>query len=218
MSEEKKNIYQRLADLKVELQQKEIPKSGKNEALGYKYHELRDFLPVITELNQQHGLLSVFDNDTENEVAVLRIYNTDKPDEYIDVRVQYVSAEMQPKTDPIQKLGATQTYLRRYAYMNAYDIIEHDIVDASAGSEPKKPKVNTDEAIKKLKAWVKERVGDKAPEVEKSAMTNLGIEKWSDVEWGDNSSKKAVFDELKDEIDKVKKAETNKEAEGMLDD
>jgi hypothetical protein len=34
-------------------------------------------------------------------------------------------------THPIQNLGAVETYQRRYLWMTAMEIVEHDILDAS---------------------------------------------------------------------------------------
>ncbi len=45
---------------------------------------------------------------------------------------------------PVQNLGATQTYLRRYLYVLALEIVEHDALDATTGSEaPKAAKAVT---------------------------------------------------------------------------
>jgi hypothetical protein len=39
----------------------------------------------------------------------------------------------------VQNLGAVQTYLRRYLWTNAFEIVEHDALDATMGKdEPKK--------------------------------------------------------------------------------
>jgi hypothetical protein len=34
----------------------------------------------------------------------------------------------------VQNLGAVQTYLRRYLWTNAFEIVEHDAIDSSAGA------------------------------------------------------------------------------------
>jgi hypothetical protein len=35
----------------------------------------------------------------------------------------------------IQAMGAMMTYIRRYLYVNALEIVEHDAIDATAGKE-----------------------------------------------------------------------------------
>jgi hypothetical protein len=43
-------------------------------------------------------------------------------------------------THPIQNLGAVETYQRRYLWMTAMEIVEHDVLDANTGyDEPVKP-------------------------------------------------------------------------------
>jgi hypothetical protein len=39
---------------------------------------------------------------------------------------------------PIQNLGAVETYSRRYLYVTALEIVEHDALDATTGSESTK--------------------------------------------------------------------------------
>ena len=146
-------IHQKLATIKKELANTAIPKSGLNRHLNFKYHELADFLGVITRLNAEHGINEVI--SVNNELATLTLYDTEG-DGRIDVTVPFVMADMQPKNDAVQKLGATLTYLRRYLYVQAYAITEHDSIDAMPLKEdaPAKPKVTTNDPAKKLYAHV----------------------------------------------------------------
>ena len=51
MVEEKKlNIFQKIQRARVELQKKDIKKTGLNKYSGYKYFDLGDFLPHINSL------------------------------------------------------------------------------------------------------------------------------------------------------------------------
>ena len=43
----KKNVFERLQNVRVELQQKEMKKSGKNKFSHNYYFELADFLPLV---------------------------------------------------------------------------------------------------------------------------------------------------------------------------
>jgi hypothetical protein len=38
---------------------------------------------------------------------------------------------------PIQNLGAVESYQRRYLWMTAMEIVEHDIIDSAPSAEPK---------------------------------------------------------------------------------
>ena len=158
---EKKNIYQKINTIKKELSEREIKKSGHNKHLNFNYHELSDFLSVITSLNEKHGVNEKI--DITSDISTLTLTNVDNPEETQVTTVQTVMAEMQPKNDPIQKLGATITYIRRYLYLIAYSITDHDVIDAQNLKE-ESTKITAEEnksAIDKLKLYVKNQVSDK---------------------------------------------------------
>jgi len=145
------NIYKKITDLKQEFSTIEVKKSGKNAHLGFRYHELSDFLGIISQLNQKFGIAEHI--SVTNETATLTLTNVDKPEEAIVVAVPFVMADMQAKNDSIQKLGATLTYLRRYLYVQAYAITEHDVIDAQ---NLKEVKVDNETQAKKLFAYIKQ--------------------------------------------------------------
>ena len=145
------NIYQKINELKRDFSTIEVKKSGKNAHLGFKYHELSDFLGIIARLNVKYGVAEHI--SINNEQATLTLTNTDDPSEQIQVSVPFVMADMQTKNDSIQKLGATLTYLRRYLYVQAYAITEHDVIDAQ---NLKEVKVDNDNQAKKFFAFVKQ--------------------------------------------------------------
>jgi hypothetical protein len=145
------NIYKKISELKKEFSTIEVKKSGKNAHLGFKYHELSDFLGIIAHLNVKYGVAEHISID--NQQATLTLTNVDEPSEQIKVSVPFVMADMQTKNDSIQKLGATLTYLRRYLYVQAYAITEHDVIDAQ---NLKEVKVDNDSQAKKFFAFVKQ--------------------------------------------------------------
>jgi len=112
---------------------------------------LSDFLGIIAHLNVKYGVAEHI--SINNEQATLTLTNTDDPSEQIQVSVPFVMADMQTKNDSIQKLGATLTYLRRYLYVQAYAITEHDVIDAQ---NLKEVKVDNDNQAKKFFAFVKQ--------------------------------------------------------------
>lgn len=136
---DKINIYKRIQDSRCQLQQVSFKKSGKNKHLGYEYFELGDFLPTINDIMQKNGLSSFVNFGAEE--ATLTIVNVDNPDERIVFTSPVADAGLRGST-PIQGLGAIQTYLRRYLYMNAFEIVENDILDATQGKP--NPRVTDD--------------------------------------------------------------------------
>lgn len=141
------NIYEKIQKVKLELSKRELKKSGENKFSNFKYYELGDFLPSIIELCDKHklftqitfaddlGILSIIDTESKYE---------DKNGEIQYDIVQYTSPlkEIELKgANAIQALGGVQTYLRRYLYMNAFDIVEADMFDSAKFEKEKKKKV-----------------------------------------------------------------------------
>lgn len=128
------NIYEKLQAARVELQNKKLKKSGKNKFAGFDYFELSDFLPAINEIFNNLKLFSRFlINDKQ---ATLEIINTEKPDE--TVLFSMPTAELELKgCNKLQALGGVNTYMRRYLYLNALEIVEADLFDAEAGKDNK---------------------------------------------------------------------------------
>ena len=60
----------------------------------------------------------------------MRIVNTDKPDEVVEITSPMAEANLKG-CHPIQNLGAVESYTRRYLWVAALEIIEHDGIDSS---------------------------------------------------------------------------------------
>lgn len=119
-------VYSKLAKARVELQNTDLKKSGHNKFAGFKYYELGDFLPHINRIFNELGLVSIF--NLNNEVATLTILDSETESSVVfeSPTEELVQKGMQP----IQALGSKHTYLKRYLYLNALEIVEHDIVDS----------------------------------------------------------------------------------------
>jgi hypothetical protein len=117
---------------RIALQGTKLTKSGKNKFAGYNYFELGDFLPTVQEIFLKLGICGVVSYGTEQ--AVLTIYDCEKPDDRILISSPMSSAALKGAHE-IQNLGAVQTYLRRYLWVTAMEIVEHDALDAVLGSD-----------------------------------------------------------------------------------
>jgi hypothetical protein len=116
---------------RLDLQGRKLNKSGHNKFAGYKYFELGDFLPTIQEIFAQQGLCGVV--SYLPDVAVLTITDMDDGT-YIHINSPMSSAALKGCHE-VQNLGAVQTYLRRYLWVTAMEIVEHDALDATTGAE-----------------------------------------------------------------------------------
>ena len=120
-------VYEKLQKARIKLQHTELKKSGHNKFAGYKYFELGDFLPAIQSIFFELKLCPVVSFGTE--LATLRIIDTENGG---CVTFTSPMAEAQLKgCHPIQNLGAVETYSRRYLYVTALEIVEHDAIDSS---------------------------------------------------------------------------------------
>jgi hypothetical protein len=127
------NVFKKLQDARVRLHNTQLHKSGKNNFAKFNYFELADFIPTVTKIFNELGLCGVvsFTSDT----AYLTIYNVDgEKDDFVTFTSPLVMASMD-RVQPIQSLGATHTYLRRYLWLMAMEIVENDVVDAAEPAE-----------------------------------------------------------------------------------
>lgn len=133
-------VEQKLQQCRVELQKKGLKKSGKNNYAGFTYFELADFLPAVNEMFANKNLFSNF--SMLDTIATLKITDLDDKTEVVFTSPV---AELELKgCNKIQELGGTHTYLKRYLYVNALEIVEADLFDSTSGkteSEPKNDKV-----------------------------------------------------------------------------
>lgn len=146
--DEMMNIYGKLAKMKCEFQEKPLRKTGHNKFAGFKYFKLEDIMPIINALMDKHGLCGVISFD--KEYATLTVINVDEPTETIVITSPMADANTKNST-PIQALGSTQTYLRRYLYLALLDIVEDDELDATIGKEEMKPSNKTKTNAKVVK-------------------------------------------------------------------
>ena len=130
---------------RCEFQEKPLKKSGHNKFAGYHYFELGDFLPTINSLLEKYNLCSNISFD--NDMATLTIVNAENTDEKLVFTSPMSEANLK-SCHAVQNLGAVQTYLRRYLWVNAFEIVESDGLDATTGKDDKtsKTKANVNAA------------------------------------------------------------------------
>lgn len=138
------NVYQKLNVARNKFHNTEIKKSGQNKFAGYKYFELGDFIVPALSIFDEVGLTSIISFGKES--ADMRIINTDKPEEMIVIESPMSEANLKG-CHPVQNLGAVQTYIRRYLWVAALEIVEHDALDSSKPVEDKKVIITPSQGI-----------------------------------------------------------------------
>ncbi len=121
------NVYGKLNAARAAFHAMPLKKSGKNSFAGYSYFELGDFLIPALKVFETYGLCPVI--SFTQDMATLNVVDTENGDT-ISFTSPMADANLKG-THPIQNLGAVETYQRRYLYMAALEIVEHDAIDAS---------------------------------------------------------------------------------------
>jgi hypothetical protein len=164
------NVYQKLNAARNKFHNTEIKKSGHNKFAGYKYFELGDFIVPALSIFDEVGLTSIISFGKES--ADMRIINTDKPEEMIVIESPMSEANLKG-CHPVQNLGAVQTYIRRYLWVAALEIVEHDALDSSKPVEDKKVIITPSQGI-----------ADTIPQEEMQYLQELAVELIANVAEG----------------------------------
>jgi hypothetical protein len=129
------SVHKKLMEARIQLQQTKLIKSGHNKFAGYKYFELGDFLPTVQNIFNSIGLCGIVSYD-EN-IAQLNIVDIDDSSS-ITITSPMGKAALKGVHE-VQNIGAVETYQRRYLWVTAMEIVEHDVLDAVTGTDSGTP-------------------------------------------------------------------------------
>lgn len=116
-------IYEKLAEARTRLN---VKKTGRNNFAKYGYFELADFLPEINLLAKELGFVCLVSFDAEKATMTIK----DATGEGEIIFTSPMSTAELKGCHAVQNLGAVQTYLRRYLYQTAFEIVEAEQLDA----------------------------------------------------------------------------------------
>ncbi|MCP5244828.1 MAG: ERF family protein [Burkholderiales bacterium] len=203
------SALQKLMQARIELQGTKLKKSGQNKFAGYSYFELSDFLPAVQTIFNNLKLAGVV--SFMGDHAKLTI--TDIEDgSFIDICTPMASANLKGCHE-VQNLGAVQTYIRRYLWVTALEIVEHDVLDggnfgdAEKKEEKPKPSPTKPELVpSNTNAW------NRAISVFGKDGNLKAVEEHMTI--SDENRKKLIADAKKQNVGELKKAD-NKELEDI---
>jgi hypothetical protein len=127
------SVYRKLMAARKTFHELELKKTGRNEFAKYNYFELGDFLIPALKVFNEVGLCALPVSFTK-ETATMTILDVDKPDDRIVFESPMGSAALKGCHE-VQNIGAVETYQRRYLWVAALEIVEHDALDATTGHE-----------------------------------------------------------------------------------
>lgn len=123
------SVYRKLNEARTKIQNTTMKKTGKNTYSGYDYFTLADILPealkIFTELNLS-GVISFTDTTASMTITDL------EGGGQIVITSPMGSANLKGCHE-VQNIGAVETYQRRYLWVTALEIIEHDELDSTTG-------------------------------------------------------------------------------------
>ena len=153
------NVYTKLNQAREVFHQKKLKKSGLNKFAGYQYFELADFIIPALQIFEEHRLCAFI--SFTKEYADMRIVDIDNPQDVITISSPMSEASLKG-CHPEKNLGAVQTYLRRYLWVAALEIVEHDALDATTGKKGDAPVITP-----------KGSTGDDLPDEEKEFLREM---------------------------------------------
>jgi hypothetical protein len=128
------SVYTKLNRARMALAKRKLEKTGHNKFAGYKYFELGDFIQPAQEIFDDIGLCGVV--SFAPDIATLTI--TDTEDNSQIVITSPMGSAALKGVHEVQNIGAVETYQRRYLWVAALEIVEHDALDASEPLRPAK--------------------------------------------------------------------------------
>ena len=135
MTNAQTSVYKKLNEAREKFHATKLTKTGHNKFAGFKYFELSDFLVPALAIFKEVGLCSTV--SFSSEYAEMKIVDVDDGS---TITIQSPMADAPLKgTHPIQQIGAVETYSRRYLWVAALEIVEHDALDSVTGSPAGEP-------------------------------------------------------------------------------
>lgn len=159
------SVYKKLNLAREKFHQLKLAKTGHNKFAGYHYFELGDFLIPALEVFRQVGLCAYVSFD--KEIATMTIVDMET-DTRMTITSPMGSAALKGCHE-VQNIGAVETYQRRYLWVAALEIVEHDALDATTGKDG-------DQQPQRVHIPVRQGIGDDLPEDWKEYLQHLGNE------------------------------------------
>lgn len=137
-------VHRKLSQARQRFHQLELKKSGKNSFAGYDYFELGDFLVPALRVFDEIGLGATISFD--RDMATMTIVDLDRTEETIVITSPMGSAALKGCHE-VQNIGAVETYQRRYLWVAALEIVEHDALDKTTGKKGAEPEAKTSKGL-----------------------------------------------------------------------
>lgn len=132
------SVHKKLMQARIRLHGMTINKSGRNDFAKYNYMELGDFLIPTQQIFAELGLCGLV--SFSKEIATLTITDIDDGSEVVLTSPMGTAALK--GCHEVQNIGAVETYQRRYLWVTAMEIVEHDAIDSGQPVDDRKPDIS----------------------------------------------------------------------------
>ena len=143
------NVWQKLLASRVDFLKQKVKQSGINTHAEFTYFELKDIVPIATEIFAKYNCMFLI--TFPEGKAVGKFVNLDNTEETITVEfnARSIAEPAKFRMNEIQGLGAEITYMRRYLYFLILDIVVADDFDGESGGKSEDSDVPAAPAPKK---------------------------------------------------------------------
>jgi len=125
------NVYKKLNDARTKFHAIKLAKTGHNKFAGYNYFELGDFLIPALRVLAECDLCAVVTFTAD--IASMTITSVEDGSQI--VLTSPMGSAALKGCHEVQNIGAVETYQRRYLWVAALEIVEHDALDATSGKD-----------------------------------------------------------------------------------
>lgn len=122
------NLYEKILEIKNSNEVKSIQKEGFGGAgKGYAYFESQKVVSVISDMCYQYKILTIF--TFEEKEVILNLINIENIEDILELRsfMPEILPMNKGSNGMIQGVGSYHTYMKRYMFMDLFDICERDI-------------------------------------------------------------------------------------------
>ena len=134
MTAVKKTIHAKLMAARAEFHSASIVKTGYNSFSKYNYFELADFLVPAMKIMADNDLIPIISFTAD--IATMTVY--DITSEVTIVITSPMSTATLKACQPVQSLGAVETFQRRYLWVALLEVVEHDVIEENTGNPANK--------------------------------------------------------------------------------
>ena len=133
--------------------------SGENKYQGFKYYTLQDFMPALIKSLRKNGL-SYVENFSPTEASLTVI---DKQSGSYVTTTCPIDYSHLKGASPMQSIGASMTYARRYMWVSLLGLVEFDAED---GGDIELNELDQDKSAIEDKANAPENIADKLKRIQ----------------------------------------------------